>query len=165
MNLGSCYDILTVMSEFVRNNTKALMRPALFKDSGCGWWYPGIKWVSFEHYGLSQFVQSTYLFMAASIRIMCYNKKLRSSQTSLLNMTVSSLMLSSISKSQSSCALLDMVEQICIQMCSQHICNNCVMLFMLIWTKISEESLQHLVECHRKLRHVQRPTWLRASCT
>lgn len=49
MNLSSCYDVLIVMSEFVRNNMKALIHPASFKDSGCGWWCNGIGDIFFRH--------------------------------------------------------------------------------------------------------------------
>ncbi len=86
---------------------------------------------------------------ATSSRIMHHVTKLKSSQTGFLNMTMSSLYSNGLHS-----------HQISIQestfgmwwngrftswMCSRQICSNCVMLLS-IWTKISEECFQHLIE-------------------
>ncbi len=72
-------------------------------------------------------LQYTHLLMATSSRIMHHVTKLKSSQTGFLNMTMSSLYSNGLHSHQTN------LQQLCD-------------VIMSIWTKISEECLQHLVE-------------------
>ncbi len=94
-------------------------------------------------------LQCTHLLMTTSSTIMHGVTKLKSSQTGFLNMTVSSLyqMASTVIRSQSNRSPLSVVERE-IHIMDVHPTNlqQLCDVIMSIWTKISEECLQHLVE-------------------
>ncbi len=153
MDLDFCCNIWIVGSEFDVNNMKAWIHPAWYQwfrlvlvgyfsswhtlaplvlVKGC---LNSTAWVMLLTMSVLLWLQCKYLVMATSSRIMCHLQKLKSSQPDFLNKMMCSLDSNGLHSHQISIKLSTFGMQ------QQHDD------IMSIWTKISEECFQHLVEC------------------
>ncbi len=104
-------------------------------------------WVLLLNMSVPLWLQCTHLLMATSSRIMHHVTKLKSSQTGFLNMTMSSLYSIGLHNLNPIEHLWDVVEReiriMDVQLTNLQQLRDAI---MSIWTKISEECFQHLVE-------------------
>ncbi len=122
---------------------------------------PQPTWVLLLTMSIPLWLQCAYLLMATSSSIMHHVRKLKSSESGFLNMTMSSLYSNGLHSHQIPIQLSTFGMwwngRFASLMCSRHICRNCVMLSCQYGVKsLSNVSNTFLNLCHEELRQFWR---------